>query len=56
MLAKSKLNNIEALIYTALIDSNINHDEIVLINVLKEFCDMKEIKNYNNNKELKTKR
>ena len=56
MLAKSKLNNIEALIYTALIDSNINHDEIVLINVLKEFYDMKGIKNYNNNKELKTKR
>ena len=37
LLAKSKLNNIEALISKALIDSNISHDEFVLINnVLKE--------------------
>ena len=36
LLAKSKLNNIEALISKALIDSNISHDEFVLINnVLK---------------------
>ena len=37
MLAKSKLNSIEVLIFTALIDSNINHDKFVLINnVLKQ--------------------
>ena len=49
LLAKSKLNSIEVLISKALIDSNISHDEFVLINnVLKEFCDMKEeIKNSN---------
>ena len=47
LLAKSKLNNIKVLISKALIDSNISHDEFVLINnVLKEFYDMKkEIKN-----------
>ena len=50
MLAESKLNNIEVLIPKALIDSNISHDEVVLINnPLKEFYDMKEeIKNSNN--------
>ena len=38
--AKSKLNNIEVLIFKA---SNITHDEFVLINnVLKEHNDMKE--------------
>ena len=43
LLAKSKLNSIEVLISKALIDSNISHDEFVLINnVLKEFCDSKE--------------
>ena len=31
LLAKSKLNNIEGLISEALIDSNIGHDEFVLI-------------------------
>ena len=47
MLAKSKLNRIEALISKALIDLNISHDEFVLINnVLKEYNKMKEeIKN-----------
>ena len=47
--AKSKLNDIEVLISKVLIDSNISHDEFVLINnVLKEFHDMKEeIKNSN---------
>ena len=41
-LAKSKLSSREVLISKALIDSNINHDEFVLINnVLKEFYDMK---------------
>ena len=50
LLAKSKLNSAEVLISKALIDSNINHDKLVLIdNVMKEFYDMKEeIKNSNN--------
>ena len=49
LLAKFKLNSIEVLISKALIDSNIIHDEFVLINnAMKEFYDMKEeIKNYN---------
>ena len=43
MLAKSKLNSIEVLISKALIDSNISHNEFVLINnVLKELYGMKE--------------
>ena len=43
LLAKSRLNSIEVLISIALIDSNISHDEFVLINnMLKEFYDMKE--------------
>ena len=43
LLAKSKLNSIEVLVSVALIDSNISHDEFVLINnVLKEFYDIKE--------------
>ena len=38
MLAKSKLNSIEVLISKVLTDSNINHDELALVNnVLKEF-------------------
>ena len=47
MLAKSKLNSIEVLLYRALIDSVVSHDEFVLINnVLKEHSEMKEeIKN-----------
>ena len=46
-LAKSKLNDVEILISKALIDSNISHDEFVLINnVLKKYNKMKiEIKN-----------
>ena len=49
LLAKSKLNRIKGLISQALIDWNINHDELFLINVLKEFYDMKEgIKNNHN--------
>ena len=49
MLAKFKLNRIEDLTSKALIDSNISHDEFVLINnVLKKFYVMKkEIKNFN---------
>ena len=43
LLEKSKLNRIEALISKALIDSNITHDEFVLINnVLIKYDDMKE--------------
>ena len=49
LLAKSKLNSMEVLISKSLIDSNISHDEFVLINnVLQEFYDMKkEIENSN---------
>ena len=43
MLAESKLNSAEIIICKTLIDSNISHDEFVLINnVLKQFYDMKE--------------
>ena len=43
MLPKSKLNSIEVLIFKALNDSNVSHDEFVLINnVLKEYDDMNE--------------
>ena len=47
LLAKSKLNNMEVLISKVLLNSNISHDEFVLIkNVLKEYDNMKEeIKN-----------
>ena len=50
LLAKSKLNGIEVLIYKTLIDSNISQDEFISINnALKEFYDIKEeIKNSNN--------
>ena len=47
LLAKTKSISIEVLISKALINSNISHDEYVLINdALKEYDDMKgEIKN-----------
>ena len=47
LLAKSKLNSIEVLISKTLIDSNLSHNEFVLINnVLKEYDKTKEkIKN-----------
>ena len=47
MLAKSKLNKMEVLIFKALIGSVISHDEFALINnVWKEYNEMKEeIKN-----------
>ena len=50
LLAKSKLNNIEALISKAFIGSVKSYDEFGLINnVLEKFYDMKvEIKTYNN--------
>ena len=46
LLAKSKLNSIEALICQVLINSNISHEEFVLIkNMLKEYDHMRvEIK------------
>ena len=49
MRAESKFNSIEVLIWKNLTDSNIIHNEFVLIsNMLKEFYDMKEeIKNSN---------
>ena len=51
LLANSKLNSIEVLISKALIDSNISHNEFVLINnVLKEYDDMKESNQNPNNK------
>ena len=50
LLAKSRLNNIKLWLPKVLVDSNISHNEFVLINnVLKEFYDMKEeIKNCSN--------
>ena len=47
LLPKSKLNSIEFLISKALIDSNVSHDELLLINnVVKECGNMtEEIKN-----------
>ena len=51
LVAKSKFNSIEVSISKVLIDSNISHDEFILINnVLKEFCEMKEEINNSNNK------
>ena len=49
LLAKSKINSVELLISKVLIDSNISHDEVILVNdVLKECDDRKEeIKNFN---------
>ena len=48
-LAKSKLNKIEALIFKALIESVISHDEFIFINnMLKKYNEMKEeFKNLN---------
>ena len=53
MLSKSKLNSIEFLIFKALIESNIGHDEFVLINnVLKEYLrrnqEFKDLKSLSN--------
>ena len=43
LLVKSKLNSLVVLIYMALFDSNISHDEFVSIkNVQKEYDDMKK--------------
>ena len=56
MLAKDKLNVIEALISKDLTHSYISHDEFVSVkNVLKEYDDMKEVirypKNFNSDNE-----
>ena len=47
LLAKTELNSIEVLIFRALINSYISHDEFISVNfVLKEYDDIKEtIKN-----------
>ena len=51
LLAKSKLNSVKVTLSKALIDSNITHDEFVLINNgLKELYDMKEEIKKSNNK------
>ena len=43
MLAKCKLNSIEVIISKASINSNVSHDEFVMINnMLKEYHDMIE--------------
>ena len=43
LLAKSKLRSMKVLISTALTDSNVSHDEFVLINnMLKTYNEMKE--------------
>ena len=53
LLAKSKLNSIEVLISNALINSNISHDQFVLINnLLEDFYDMKTI--YDKKEEILT--
>ena len=46
LLAKSNLNCAEVLISKAFIDSYISHDEFVLINVLKEYDDIKKTKKF----------
>ena len=51
LLAKAKLNSKKVSFLKALNDSNINHNEFVLINnALKEFYDMKEETKNSNNK------
>ena len=51
LLGKSKLSSIEVLVSLTLIDSNIIHDKLILINnVLKEFYDTKEEIKTSNNK------
>ena len=51
LLAKSKLNSIEVLISKTLTESNISHDEFVLINnVPKEYDNMKEKRKHSNDR------
>ena len=42
LLGKDKLNTIEVLISKALIDSYISHEELVSVNVSREYNEMKE--------------
>ena len=52
LLAKTKLNTIEVLVFKTLINSNISHDKFVsLNNVLKEHDDMKEEFKHSNDKQ-----
>ena len=47
LLGKSKVNRIKVLIFKTLIDSNISHDECVLVNnVQKEYADIKKKRNH----------
>ena len=50
LLGKAKLATIAVLIFKALMDSNISHDQFVLVNdILREYSEMKEeIKNLQN--------
>ena len=51
LLAKSELDSVKVLISKALVNSNISHDEFILINnVPKEFDDIKEQINNSNDK------
>ena len=51
LIAKTKLNSIDALIFRVLIDSYISHDEFVLVNnVLKEYDNMKLFKSFKDKK------
>ena len=51
MLAKSELDSVKVLISKALVNSNISHDEFILINnVPKEFDVIKEQINNSNDK------
>ena len=42
LLAKSKINSIKILIFKVFIDSVITHEKFVIINVLKEYNEIKE--------------
>ena len=42
LLAKSKINSIKVLIFKVFIDSVITHEKFVIINVLKEYNEIKE--------------
>ena len=45
LLGKSKVNRIKVLIFKTLIDSNVSHDECVLVNnVQKKYADIKKKK------------
>ena len=55
LLGKDKLNTIEVLNSKVLIDSYISHDEVVSVNVLRQYNEMKEeIKNIKTSVEYTT--